>query len=309
MKHSNLKHVLHAIDSLHIEQGDITKYKCDAILCPDGKSLNGTGGVAKAIHTAAGPFFKVITNKNNECAVGEIKVTSGFNLPVKRIIHTVSPSWNNGLDFEEFHLTKCYDSAMRYVDEHNFKSLVTPSIGTGYHNFPTKRAAEIAIHTILYHLQNNSDLEVTIVCSNAETWETYKTVFKKEIIRYFLEFYSPEAYIYNQFSYDSSEYMEPYFFWMIKLKNLETNEFDYSDYLSVIGFDKISNSKLKSEQYYYYLSTKCSAWDYRTCLAYITFLQRIDHWSSIPSYTHTIQCKMGGVRKVLLRMNELLSCE
>ena len=192
---------------------------------------------------------------------------------------------------------------MRYAIENGCQKLVIPSIGTGFHHFPKTLAAEIAIDTIVHHLINDASINVTIVCSNSDTLEIYKNTFKKKIVQEFLLFYNPTAYVCNQFSYRD---MVPYYKWMVKLRDLETVPFNYLDYTKELNTAANAFQKNSFDQSFYLLSKKCHDWDYRTCLAYITFLQRKGHWDGYDSYPHDDQCRLGGVRNVLLRMKELL---
>jgi hypothetical protein len=186
------------------------------------------------------------------------------------------------------------------------ETVAVPSIGTGYHRFPKKRAAEIAISTLIYQLaREQMPIKVMMVYTDEETYETYKNALKQVIVKFFLEYYSPESCACNCLG-DSD--MEPYCFWMVKLRDLETVPHEYQDYIDANGFKAKSSKKYTTDQYYYLLSKNAHLWDYRTCLAYITYLQRKSYWSGGYVSYHAAQCKAGGVRNVLLRMHELL-CE
>ena len=125
-----------------------------------------------------------------------------------------------------------------------------------------------------------------------------------ELLRRFLEYYTPEAFVCNQMTYGD---MRAYFSWMVKLSDLESDSFNYLDYID--EFESIGDipQELKFDQRHYLISHKCRDWDYRTCLAYIVFLQRKSHWDEGYTHPHAEQCMLGGVRNVLLHMSELLS--
>lgn len=296
-----------AIDSLEICIGDIIQHPCDAIVCPDDTKLKGTGGLAKKIHHAAGPLLREATATLGECQVGKAITTDAFQLNAKHVIHTVSPAWNGGVDFEEKKLAECYASAMQEAVALGCRTVVFPSIGTGFHRFPKKRAAEIATKTLLYYLMHAAKpIRVAIVCANEETYEISKSAFKKRIVECFLDYYCPENCVWSNLS-DGD--MGPYFQWMLKLMNLETIEHKYNDYLEIIGVTGQDwPEQMNSDRQHYLLSQSAQHWDYRTCLAYIIYLQRKSHWDGYVNY-EAPQCELGGVRNVLLRMKELLDLE
>jgi O-acetyl-ADP-ribose deacetylase (regulator of RNase III) len=299
----DIRNVCDAIDSVDICKGDITLQSYDAIVCPDDTKLSGSGGLAKKIHLKAGPLLKKALASIDECPVGQTRVTDGFKLSTTHIIHTATPAWEGGNNYEELKLTSCYSSILQAASDLHCETLAIPSIGTGYHKFPKERAAEIALRTIVYYQAKiPSCLRVSIVCTNEETYEHYKIVFKRMIVKLFMEFYSPES---CEINHLSDMDMGPYYSWMVKLRDLETVSHDYSDYIKVIGFSDCSATDMPIDQYYYRLSQRAHLWDYRTCLAYITYLQRKSHWDGYVSY-HAEQCKRGGVRNILLRMEQLL---
>ena len=96
-----------AIESVHIEQGDITQYPCDIVVCPDNQTLSGTSAVAKALRVVVGPSMEKATKFLGGCSVGDIKVIPGFQSKAEKIVFTVSPKWNGGIDFEEMYLARC----------------------------------------------------------------------------------------------------------------------------------------------------------------------------------------------------------
>ena len=271
--HSSFKDIqilCKAIDHLDIRKGDITQYPCDAIVCPDNTMLSGAGGVAKKIHQKAGPLLKLALAKIDGCPIGQIRTTSGFNLNVKFILHTASPAWKGGINYEELQLTNCYSAAMQQAFDLGCRTIAFPSIGTGFHHFPKKRATEIAMGTIFRHLTTvPTAMKVSIICTDDETYEIYKNTLKHMIVKIFKEFYSPENCTINRLS---DHHMGPYSFWMLKLRNLETIPHEYIDYVDTIGFKAKPSNILSDGQYYYELSKSAHLWDYRTCLAYIIYL-------------------------------------
>lgn len=131
-----------------IWQGDITKLKADAIVNAANKSLLGGGGVDGAIHRAAGPELLEATRKLGGTETGEAKLTKGFKIPAKYVIHTVGPVYNDGESGEDVYLTKCYENALKLADENNLESIAFSAISTGVYGYPTIEATEIAIKTV-----------------------------------------------------------------------------------------------------------------------------------------------------------------
>jgi O-acetyl-ADP-ribose deacetylase len=157
-----------------IVQGDITLQKVDAIVNAANNRLLGGGGVDGAIHRAAGPYLLEECRKLNGCATGSAKLTAGYNLPAKWVIHTVGPIWQGGNDDEDRLLANCYRSCLKIAQDNNFRSIAFPSISTGVYSFPVARASRIAFTEIQNHCQQNLLPEkVTIVCFDTLTYQTY----------------------------------------------------------------------------------------------------------------------------------------
>ena len=136
-------------EKIEIIQGDITQLKVDAIVNAANPSLLGGGGVDGAIHRVAGPQLQVECRALHGCPTGEAKITAGYNLYARHVIHTVGPVWHGG-DREEDHLlASCYSNSMRLAIEHKLKSIAFPSISTGVYRFPIERASRIALRVIL----------------------------------------------------------------------------------------------------------------------------------------------------------------
>jgi O-acetyl-ADP-ribose deacetylase (regulator of RNase III) len=157
-----------------ITLGDITKIAVDAIVNAANNSLLGGGGVDGAIHLAAGPKLLEECKKLNGCPTGEAKITKGYNLPAKWVIHTVGPVWHGGNDDEEEILAKCYRSCFMVANENKITTIAFPSISTGAYRFPIKKASRIAIGEIRNLLTKYQAIEkVFIVCFNKEVYDSY----------------------------------------------------------------------------------------------------------------------------------------
>ncbi len=163
---------------LVIIEGDITKLAVDAIVNAANKTLLGGGGVDGAIHKAAGPGLLEECRKLNGCETGEAKLTSGYNLPAKYVIHTVGPVWRGGEYDEDALLASCYRNCLRLAADKGLKTVAFPSISTGAYNFPVKRAARIAIKEIQLFLEAETSIEkVFIVCYDSATYDAYSNAY------------------------------------------------------------------------------------------------------------------------------------
>jgi O-acetyl-ADP-ribose deacetylase len=163
--------VLHKIE---IVQGDITRQETDAIVNAANKTLLGGGGVDGAIHRAAGRELYEECKTLNGCETGEAKITKGYNLKAKYVIHTVGPVWNGGKYNEEAKLKNCYENSLRLAVENNINSISFPAISTGVYRFPADKAVEIAVKTVINFLEFNSSIEkVVFVCFDGGMFDLY----------------------------------------------------------------------------------------------------------------------------------------
>ncbi len=164
---------------LTIALGDITKVQADAIVNAANTSLLGGGGVDGAIHRAAGPELLAECRMLHGCKTGQAKITKGYRLPAKYIIHTPGPVWNGGGKGEEALLKSCYENCLRLAAENGCRSVAFPSISTGIYHFPLERASFIAVETIVEFLRAHPGMEVQMVCFDRQTWEYYGHALKE----------------------------------------------------------------------------------------------------------------------------------
>lgn len=167
-------------ERVEIIEGDITKQAVDAIVNAANTTLLGGGGVDGAIHRAAGPELLEETRQIGGCPTGEARVSKGYRLPAKWVIHTVGPVWSGGNRNEENLLANCYRNSLAEAEKLGLKSIAFPSISTGAYRFPLARATEIALKETKKFLENNDELEkVVFVCFGQEVLQTYQNTFKK----------------------------------------------------------------------------------------------------------------------------------
>ena len=155
-----------------VVKGDIVKSKTDAIVNAANTSLLGGGGVDGAIHKAAGRELLEECEKLNGCNTGEAKITGGYKLYAKYVIHTPGPIWRGGTKGEAELLSACYRNSLKLASENGIKTIAFPSISTGVYRFPVEQAAEIAVNEILNYLYEHDDIEqINMVCYDDVTYK------------------------------------------------------------------------------------------------------------------------------------------
>jgi O-acetyl-ADP-ribose deacetylase len=160
------KSSLPVISRIEIIKTDITTLAIDAIVNAANNSLLGGGGVDGAIHRAAGKKLLDECMTLNGCKTGKAKLTGGYNLPARFVIHTVGPVWEGGANHESELLSSCYYECLKMAMGNGFSSLAFPAISCGVYGFPLSAAAMIASNTVVSFLQNNTALKVIFACFN-----------------------------------------------------------------------------------------------------------------------------------------------
>ncbi|MFT8391859.1 MAG: O-acetyl-ADP-ribose deacetylase [Sporolactobacillus sp.] len=161
--------------SFRILLGDLTTVEVDAIVNAANTSLLGGGGVDGAIHRAAGPQLLEECRGLHGCATGEAKITRGYRLPARYVIHTPGPIWQGGTAHEADLLKNCYWNSLRLAEQYRCWTVAFPSISTGVYHFPVEKAAPIAVRTIRDFLAQSVHVEqVLIVCFDPLTEAAYE---------------------------------------------------------------------------------------------------------------------------------------
>lgn len=167
------------VNRVEIFKGDITKQKVDAIVNAANTTLLGGGGVDGAIHRAAGKELLEECKTLGGCKTGEAKITNGYNLPAKNVIHTVGPVWSGGNHNEDELLASCYRNSLKLAVENRIKSIAFPAISTGVYKFPLGRATKIAIDEVTKYLNDNDEIEkIIFVAFDDSTYNCYEEKLK-----------------------------------------------------------------------------------------------------------------------------------
>jgi O-acetyl-ADP-ribose deacetylase len=167
------------LSKIEIQQGDITKLKVDAIVNAANTSLLGGGGVDGAIHRAAGPRLLAECRTLGGCPTGEARITAGYNLPAKHVIHTVGPVYS-GRPRDARLLTSCYRNSLQLAADHGLRSIAFPAISCGVYGYPIQEACRIAVNTCTEFLERHTDLDrlIFVLFSDADR-RTYEEILRR----------------------------------------------------------------------------------------------------------------------------------
>lgn len=167
-------------ERLRVLEGDLTREAVDAIVNAANPSLLGGGGVDGAIHRAAGPELLAECQTLGGCQTGEARITRGYRLPARHVIHTVGPVWRGGERGEDGLLAACYRNSLALAKEHGLKTIAFPSISTGVYGFPMDRAARIAVRECRAFLEREPGCEeIRLVCFGAAALAVHQQALRE----------------------------------------------------------------------------------------------------------------------------------
>ncbi len=167
---------------MEVVEGDIPRQAVEAIVNAANTTLLGGGGVDGAIHRAAGPELLEECRGLDGCATGQAKITKGYRLPAKWVIHTVGPVWHGGRHGEDELLASCYRSCFALVEQHGIRTIAFPSISTGAYGFPMERAARIAVQETKAFLERNQSVEkVRLVCFGTTAFQIHSQALNEAL--------------------------------------------------------------------------------------------------------------------------------
>lgn len=159
---------------IKLTRGDITKLAVDAIVNAANTSLLAGAGVCGAIHRAAGPELLKECEGLGGCATGQAKLTKGYHLPAKFVIHTVGPVWHGGTEGEPELLSSCYKSCFDLAHQHGIKTIAFPAISCGIYGYPLSQASLIAVKSATDYLKKHQDLTIYFVCFDDAVYSAYQ---------------------------------------------------------------------------------------------------------------------------------------
>ncbi|NCB92239.1 MAG: O-acetyl-ADP-ribose deacetylase [Clostridia bacterium] len=168
------------MEKFRIEKGDITTYAVDAIVNAANPTLLGGAGVDGAIHRAAGPKLLDECKTLDGCDIGKSKITKGYDLPAKYVIHTPGPVWHGGDNYEDALLKSCYEHCLKLAEKYELKTIAFVSISTGVYAYPPEEAARVAVSTICDFLKWTQIVEeVTMVCHNDRVLKAFQDALEE----------------------------------------------------------------------------------------------------------------------------------